>query len=119
MGGTHHVNEQWQSYWIEKFKRRGYDVLDVIRPHFWKNSKINVCYRQDMLLFVKKEKFEDISEKFPRDEIIYDFVHPDGFSSACDANKLVNRRFLMKHLPEKVFQLLKEIYLIFGKEEVH
>ena len=33
-GGTHHVNEQWPSYWAEKFAKAGYGVYDVIRPQY-------------------------------------------------------------------------------------
>ena len=35
-GGTHHVNEQWPSYWIEKFSRSGFKKMyDAIRPRIW------------------------------------------------------------------------------------
>ena len=27
-GGTNHVNEQWQSYWMKKFLRQGYVTVD-------------------------------------------------------------------------------------------
>ncbi len=31
-GGTHHINENPQSYWIDLFDRAGFDVFDVFRP---------------------------------------------------------------------------------------
>src|SRR4051812_6903763 len=29
-GGTHHVNEQWPTFWREQFARHGYEVHDVL-----------------------------------------------------------------------------------------
>ena len=47
-GGTHHVNCQWQSYWVEKFKERGYEAVDYIRPAVW-NHKVAYYYAQNMI----------------------------------------------------------------------
>ena len=30
-GGTHHINEQYLSYWTERFLKRGYEGVDAIR----------------------------------------------------------------------------------------
>ena len=35
--GRHHVNEQWPSYWIEKFYKVGFTAYDIIRPQIWAN----------------------------------------------------------------------------------
>ncbi len=55
-GGVGHINEQWQSYWIEKFERKGFVVIDVIRPLIWNNTEVNWWYAQNMFLFVEKNK---------------------------------------------------------------
>lgn len=39
-GGTHHINEQRQSYWKEKFENKGYICFDLIRPEFEKNPRV-------------------------------------------------------------------------------
>lgn len=53
-GGTHHVNEQWQSYWAEKFAKRGYVPVNFLRSIIWTNEKVSPDYRQNILLYVKK-----------------------------------------------------------------
>jgi SAM-dependent methyltransferase len=52
-GGQHHINEQWPSYWIEKFRAHGYHFHDVIRPAVWDNENVEWWYRQNIFL-VKK-----------------------------------------------------------------
>ena len=69
-GGTHHVNEQWPSYWAEKFARAGYTAYDIIRPQIWADPKIKVFYRQNMLLFARGRVFEGAEARL-------DLVHPD------------------------------------------
>ena len=58
-GGNNHVNEQWQSYWVEKFAARGYGVTDPIRPKIWDNDGVEWWYRQNMLLFVSAGTVEE------------------------------------------------------------
>ena len=121
MGGTHHVNEQWPSYWIKKFKDEGFEVMDCLRPLFWNNKKINACYKQDMMIYVNKNKYENIKNIFGEEgeaQHIYDIVHPDKYIEAKAVNKIINRAWLMKHLPEKLFAFIKKIYLLFGEDKV-
>lgn len=54
-GGTHHVNEQWQSYWVEKFRKRGYFCDYSVRNYFWNELKISSWRKQNLLFFSKKE----------------------------------------------------------------
>jgi SAM-dependent methyltransferase len=58
-GGEHHVNEQWQDYWAEKFQCRGYIAIDYIRPHIWNNPKVAYWYRQNILIFVKLDELRN------------------------------------------------------------
>ncbi len=53
--GTHHVNEQFLPYWKEIFESHGYLLIDIIRPKVWNNSQVEVCYRQNIVLFVKDD----------------------------------------------------------------
>lgn len=57
-GGTHHVNEQWPEYWEERFKARGFVLIDSLRERFWNNRDVERWYRQNLLLYVRKEKLE-------------------------------------------------------------
>jgi len=55
-GGTHHVNEQWPSYWIAFFRENGFQALDCIRPQIWTNEKVASWYAQNMFAFIKQER---------------------------------------------------------------
>jgi SAM-dependent methyltransferase len=79
-GGVHHVNEQPQSYWIAKFKARGYEPYDVIRPRIWDDPAVKFWFKQNTMLFVKSS-----SEVLDRQRLhaletpIYDLIHPEQF----------------------------------------
>lgn len=69
-GGTHHVNEQWPSYWSEKFEKAGYTTYDVIRPRIWTDPRVIMWYRQNILLFARGRAFESVMPHL-------DLVHPE------------------------------------------
>jgi SAM-dependent methyltransferase len=51
--GQLHLNEQWPSYWMNKFASHGYYFHDVVRPLVWNNTNVEWWYRQNIFL-VKK-----------------------------------------------------------------
>jgi SAM-dependent methyltransferase len=73
-GGTNHVNEQWPSYWSEKFSRFGLKPFDVVRPVVWADPRVDWWYRQNILIFSKTSAFE------ARQPCI-DIVHPKCFEA--------------------------------------
>lgn len=76
-GGTGHINEQWQSYWVKRFELRHYICLDALRPVFWDHPDVGI-YRQNMFLFVNKEAagaYPKLQKYIGADRII-DIVHP-------------------------------------------
>ena len=75
-GGTHHVNEQWPSYWAAKFARAGYSVYDVIRPQIWDDQRVANFYRQNILLFARDRVFETVAPPL-------DVVHPDVWENGA------------------------------------
>jgi SAM-dependent methyltransferase len=72
-GGVHHVNEQWPEYWAERFRRLGYVPWDSIRHRIWHDPLIPVWYRQNVVLFVRRERVGDLR------------VHSIGVEDASDA----------------------------------
>jgi len=54
-GGTHHVNEQWPTYWVNLFKDNEYVPFDCIRRKIWNNDDVSFCYAQNIIFFVKKD----------------------------------------------------------------
>ena len=89
-GGTHHVNEQWPSYWAEKFAKAGYGVYDVIRPQIWTNPDVAWWYRQNILLFARGRAFESTVPRL-------DLVHPEMWRDPAQ---------LLRSVPQALAKLL-------------
>jgi SAM-dependent methyltransferase len=77
-GGAHHINEQWQSYWVEKFKKNNFEHSVIIRDKLWNDKRVAVWYRQNSLIFINKCR-TDLVAQFNNQivETIVDVVHPD------------------------------------------
>ena len=79
-GGTNHRNEQWQSYWINIFDKRGYDCIDSIRPTVWNDKSVAYYYRQNTFLFVKRGTSHiDTARLRELERPIYDIAHPVNY----------------------------------------
>jgi SAM-dependent methyltransferase len=89
-GGTHHVNEQWPSYWIEKFMKADFKLYDIIRPRIWADSRIKMWYRQNILLFSKERVFD-------APETCINVIHPELWKLRTDYK--ANPRLLVRSLP--------------------
>jgi SAM-dependent methyltransferase len=57
-GGTHHVNEQWPKYWVDRFADHGYYLIDAIRHRIWNNSRVDFWYAQNAVLFADEGALE-------------------------------------------------------------
>ena len=79
-GGTHHVNEQWPSYWIKKFAQAGFAPYDALRSLIWTDRRVAMWYRQNILIFSKERVFEG-SETCP------DLVHPEIWEYATSYDR--------------------------------
>lgn len=53
-GGQGHKNEQWQSYWAERFAAQGFEAYDPFRPGFLRDAEMLPWFRQNVLLFLKQ-----------------------------------------------------------------
>jgi len=54
--GTGHVNERWPSYWAALFDAKGYELFDILRPLVWYDQRIEWCYAQNSLVFVRRTR---------------------------------------------------------------
>jgi hypothetical protein len=59
-GGTDHINEQWQSYWAAVFARYDFEACDVVRPLIWNNTEIARWYRQNIILFCRRDFLQNV-----------------------------------------------------------
>lgn len=72
-GGTNHINEQWQSYWIQKFEKRGYYCDYSVRNYFWNKVEIKSWRKQNLLFFSKNRR------RIAPDNELLNVVHPEEF----------------------------------------
>lgn len=77
---THHVNEQPPIYWYNLFSSRWYECCDLLRCRIWENNQILWWYRQNALIFFKKNSnFYNVLN--PLDSLIIGppkyIIHPD------------------------------------------
>lgn len=87
--GTYHVNEQMPEYWAEKFAMHDYVAVDYIRPLIWGDKEIDYWYRQNILLYIKKDKLNN----HPKLNSAVQFTKPD---------------YLTRIHPEKYFAYVRE-----------
>ena len=78
-GGVNHINEQYPDYWIEIFKNENFSPYDFIREKIWFNKKIDACYRQNLLFFVKNEAKEKYPSITMHERTVLPLVHPEHF----------------------------------------
>lgn len=55
-GGTGHCNEHWLEYWSTMFAAAGMDAFDPLRDRIWHDRRIPVWYRQNLVMFGRRDK---------------------------------------------------------------
>lgn len=107
-GGTHHINEQWQSYWVDLFKQRGFQHFDCLRSSLWNNPRVAWWYVQNMFAFVQCERVPEFPSA-ARESTTgpLDLVHPRAFVSATVPREMSPRMLrevlrALPHFPAKI-----------------
>lgn len=111
-GGTNHVNEQWPDYWAEKFARRGYRQLDILRAATWNDAQIPSCYRQNAYVFVSEAGLSTypallLSESEEPKPVAW--VHPELFADAL--RRPLSLRRILKEFPGALSATLRTRFL--------
>jgi hypothetical protein len=96
-GGRHHVNERWGSYWHDLFLSRGFAAIDCLRPRFWEDTAVDYWYRQNMMVYVPKDRLQDFAPLVGA--MPFDVVHPGLFHAKLTEPSL---GFLLKNIPAAV-----------------
>ncbi len=58
--GHKHVNERPARYWRELFGEHGFDACDIIRPRIINDVSVPYWYRQNMLLFARRDSLQAV-----------------------------------------------------------
>lgn len=98
-GGTNHVNEQWLEYWMVLFAEQGFQGIDCIRKRIWHDGRIPFWYKQNLVLFVRKERLGELNLDAGVEEYHpISLVHPEQYLSAKVAWRIVKDglRYKMK-----------------------
>ncbi len=61
-GGVNHVNEQWPSYWAQRFAAHDMVAVDALRPRFWMHPAVEPWYAQNVLLFVAEHRLAELGD---------------------------------------------------------
>jgi SAM-dependent methyltransferase len=98
-GGHGHINEQWPSWWRDRFTAQGYRAFDLVRPLHWHDAAIHYWYRQNMFVYVRESRADLLDKAGPASDIaLFDAVHPEKFLEVASYESLVLKR-LLKRLP--------------------
>lgn len=110
-GGAGHINEQWPDYWENVFSERGYVAIDLVRRRIWNDEQIPYWYRQNIILFAKKERVHDVKNPELNEHDMHSvdcLVHPEtylavirGMSSVRGSGKLL-RKALLNYIKRKI-----------------
>ena len=115
-GGTNHINEQWAMYWRELFEGEGFQCVDCLRERFWNDPAIEWWYRQNMFLYVSKDR----ADQFARHAgtMPLNVIHPDLFLAKVDPGPL-SLGFLVRSLPDATKRYFKSRILGSNRKDGH
>jgi len=108
-GGTSHVNEQWQSYWANKFIARGYGCSEALKKHFWNNPNCAYYYSQNGLIFIKDKSIPEIGDLLTVSSQTshLDVVHPAKWMQCNDLETLGMKK-IIKALPSALRMAIRK-----------
>lgn len=112
-GGQHHVNERWPGYWAEKFRHRGYEPCDFIRPQVW-NANVEPWYAQNPVAYFKGSAPAELKDAAARAWATpLALVHPEMWERLVMANppRPARLRDRIAALPRRVAGKVKRTLL--------
>lgn len=108
--GVHHINEQWPSYWAERFKKHGYIPVDCIRRNIWTNENVRFWYAQNTFLYVNEKHlshYPKLEEEVRcGNNVALALVHPTKYLQAIERYYLLLP--LLKLIPKPLKQFTRK-----------
>jgi hypothetical protein len=100
-GGHHHVNEQWPDYWRDLFAKHDYVAIDCLRARLWNHRDVQVCYRQNILIYAARAHLASVPQLAREHERTADnplsIVHPEMFTQRLAAPMTL--RYMLRAFP--------------------
>jgi SAM-dependent methyltransferase len=94
-GGSQHLNEQWQGYWADLFRERGYVGIDCLRRRIWSNEEVEFWYCQNTIVFAAQGQLENHPLLKKEHELSYtlplSMVHPRLYLAQNEKTSLRQR----------------------------
>jgi hypothetical protein len=114
-GGRRHINEQWPDYWAKLFADLGHVTFDTLRPQIWQDRSIPFWYRQNLLLFIRRERVKDTGLppfEPSRATVPMSMVHPDLYLSRDPSTATVRQswRLLVRALKRGLEKRARRIF---------
>lgn len=113
-GGTHHVNEQWPSYWIPLFESQGFAPLDCFRWQLWDREEVAWWYVQNLFAFVRTPSLPSfpLATSAAR-PLPTNLVHPRAYVRATVPSQMSPRMLkevlrALPHFPAQVLAHLRK-----------
>jgi len=107
-GGENHINEQPYAYWRDRFTRKGFVPLDLVRPQVRNRQDVEPWYRYNTLLYVERKYLDTLPESVRRLRISDNAPIPDvsplwyrmrkGFISVLPVGAMTRLAVLKKQL---------------------
>ena len=103
-GGEFHINERPYDYWREKFRVRGFEPYDYVRPLISGDTAVSFWYRYNAMLYIRN----DLAATLPA----------AVRAAKVDANRPIDdvsplpfrlRKLVVRALPESVRQSLARL----------
>ncbi len=114
-GGQNHINEQHISYWVTKFKNKGFIFYDVLRDKFWNENNIEWWYRQNMFV-VMHQKIDPGKFNFYKKDLttINEYIHPILFEIHVHDKEIAQSKYqktVEGRAPAKLYmQIIKNMF---------
>jgi SAM-dependent methyltransferase len=113
--GDGHINEQWPSYWQQRFASHGYVVVDCLRWRVWESPAMMPWYAQNMMFFVQRDRigeFPRLASAFERagEHPPLDIVHPNHYLNLV--SHLTKRLQALQRTATRSALRLREINLV-------
>lgn len=106
-GGANHINEKWQSYWIDLFALNDYECFDIFRGVLWNNDSVDFWFKQNMFLFVGPDNsLLNLNKLRDSQKPVFDIVHPTCYINKIKSSKKAGKKLTIRNYAGRFKQFI-------------